>query len=256
MPILIDKLLTALILPLGFSLVLGVTAAALLWVGRHRLAGLVLALSLILLWVFSTPLMAQILLASLENRYATLDKNAKADVAILLGGMLEEPEKTGGPPSLSGAADRALHAARLYRAGRVRFILVSAGNLPWLAMHGPEARSIASLLEEWGVPENALLLETVSRNTFENARLSKPIWDAHLFKRGLLVTSAFHMPRALAVFRRAGFNVEPSPADFGGGQLLEAGVLSFIPDAGALQTSSIMVREWIGMLIYRLRGWA
>ena len=61
------------------------------------------------------------------------------------------------------------------------------------------------------MPQNALLLETESlENTFENARLSKPIGDAHLFKSGLLVTSAFHMPRALAVFRRVGFNVEPS----------------------------------------------
>jgi uncharacterized SAM-binding protein YcdF (DUF218 family) len=255
MPILIDKLLTAFILPLGISLILGVAAAALLWAGRQRLAGLVLALSLILLWVFSTPLMAQILLASLENRYTTLDKNAKADVAILLGGMLEEPEKRGGEPGVSGAADRALHAARLYRAGRVRNILISAGNLQWQQTRAPEAEQIAYLLKEWGVPRDALIIEDQSRNTVENAARSKPVWDAHGFRSGLLVTSAFHMPRALAVFRRAGVDVEPSPADFGGRPLLEGGILSFMPDAAALQTSSLMVREWIGMLVYRIRGW-
>ena len=70
------------------------------------------------------------------------------------------------------------------------------------------------------------------------------------------MTSAFHMPRALAVFRRAGFNVEPSPADFGGRPLLEGGVLAFMPDAAALKTSSLVVKEWIGMLVYRFRGWA
>jgi uncharacterized SAM-binding protein YcdF (DUF218 family) len=197
--------------------------------------------------------MAQILLASLENRYATLDQNAKADVAILLGGMLEKPEKPGGQPGVSGAVDRALHAARLYRAGRVRYILISAGNLPWQQTRVPEAEQIAYLLREWGVPGDALIIEDQSRNTFENAARSKPIWDAHGFRSGLLVTSAFHMPRAFAVFRRAGFTVEPSPADFGGGPLFESGVLAFMPDAAALQTSSVMVKEWIGMLVYWFR---
>ena len=86
MPILLDKLLTALILPISITLVLGFVAAAGLLSGGRRIAGLTLILSLGTLWVFSTPLTAQLLLASLERQYVSLDRSTKADVAILLGG--------------------------------------------------------------------------------------------------------------------------------------------------------------------------
>jgi uncharacterized SAM-binding protein YcdF (DUF218 family) len=251
--ILIDKVLTSLILPISISLVLGFVAGVLLNVGRRRVAGLILIFSLALLWVFSTPLMARVLLASLEHQYAPRDRNTKADVAILLGGMISNANDNG-EPGLGGGADRVLQAVRLYRAARVRYILISGGNLPWHQTRVPEAEQIAYLLKEWGVPSEALIIEGQSRNTFENAVRSKPIWDAYGFHSGLLVTSAFHMPRALAVFRHAGFNVEPAPADFHGGPLLEGGPLALLPDAGALAESSSALREWLGFVVYRLRG--
>src|SRR4051812_6161136 len=109
MPILIDKILTALVLPVSVTLVLGLVAATFLSLGHRRLAGLVLMLSLALLWVFSTPLIAQLLLRSLEHQYAGLDHNTKADVAILLGGMISG-EGDDGTPNVGSGADRALHA--------------------------------------------------------------------------------------------------------------------------------------------------
>jgi uncharacterized SAM-binding protein YcdF (DUF218 family) len=194
------------------------------------------------------------LLRSLERQYAPIDRSAKADVAILLGGMINGTT-VDGEPSLGAGADRALHAARLYRAGQVRYILISAGNLPW-QMRVPEAEQAAYLLKEWGVPSEALIIERQSRNTYENAARSKPIWNAYGFHSGLLVTSASHMPRALAVFRHAGFNVEPAPADFHTEPILEGGPLVFLPAAGALAASSLALTEWLGLLVYRLRGWA
>ena len=255
MPILIDKILTALILPISITLVLGLAATALLSVARWRVAGLMFIFSLVLLWVFSTPLTAQLLLGSLEHQYAPVDRNTKADAAILLGGMING---TSGDvePSLGSGADRALHAARLYRAGRVRYILISAGNLPWSQARVPEAEQAAFLLKEWGVPSDALIIEGQSRNTYENAQRSKPIWDAYGFHSGLLVTSASHMPRALAVFRHAGFNVEPAPADFNTEPILKGGPLVLLPAAGALAASSLALTEWLGLLVYRFRGWA
>ena len=213
MPILIDKILTGLVLPVSVTLILGLAAAIFLSVGRRRLTALMIILSVGLLWVFSTPLVAQLLLASLEHRYASTGRSTKADVAILLGGMIKSTSDDG-LPSLGVGSDRALHAARLYRAGRVRYILISAGNLPWRQARVPEAEQIAYLLKEWGVPSEALLIEGQSRNTFENAARSKPIWDAYGFHSGLLVTSASHMPRALAVFRQAGFRCHARTSRF------------------------------------------
>jgi uncharacterized SAM-binding protein YcdF (DUF218 family) len=243
-PILLEKVFTLVILPVSLSLALGMTAALLLVFRRQQLASMALMLSLAVLWVFSTPLIAQSLIASLETHFAMTTEGAEeADVAILLGG---------GSDNLG----RALHASRLLRAGRVRFILISAGNVPWYEAREPEAQSIARLLKEWGIADDVLIVESESRNTFENAQRSKPIWDAHGFKSGLLVTSAFHMPRALAVFRQAGFAVEPAPTNFYGGPSLEEGVLAILPNAGALQASSVALKEWLGLLVYRLRGWA
>jgi uncharacterized SAM-binding protein YcdF (DUF218 family) len=255
MPILIDKVLTALILPISITLVLSLVATALLSVGRSRVAGLIFILSLVLLWVFATPLIAQLLLGTLEHQYAPVDRNTKADVAILLGGMINGTSNDG-EPSLGPGADRALHAARLYRTGRVRYILISAGNLPWRQTRVSEAEQAAYLLKEWGVPSEALLIEGQSRNTYENAQRSKPIWDAYSFHSGLLVTSASHMPRALAVFRHAGFSVEPAPADFHTEPIRESGPLVLLPNAGALAASSLALTEWLGLLVYRFRGWA
>ena len=255
MPILIDKILTALILPISITLVLALAAIALLSVGRWRVARLIFILCLVLLWVLSTPLIAQLLLGSLEHQFAPVNRNTKADVAILLGGMINGTSDDG-EPSLGSGADRALRAARLYRAGRVRYILISAGNLPWRQARVSEVEQAAYLLKEWGVPSEALLIEGQSRNTYENAQRSKPIWDAYGFHSGLLVTSASHMPRALAVFRHAGFNVEPAPADFNTEPILKGGPLVLLPAAGALAASSLALTEWLGLLVYRFRGWA
>jgi uncharacterized SAM-binding protein YcdF (DUF218 family) len=243
MPILLEKVFTVLIMPVNLSLALGLTAAILFRFGRQRVAGVMLALSLALLWVFSTPVIAQTILASLESQIAITTRPQQADVAILLGGG-------------SDNVGRALHASRLLRAGRVRFILISAGNVPWYEAREPEAQSIAQLLKEWGIPDDVLILESQSRNTFENAQRSKSIWDAHGFKSGLLVTSAIHMPRALAVFRQAGFDVEPAPSNFYGGPTFEESVLAILPSAAALQSSSVALKEWLGLFIYRVRGWA
>jgi uncharacterized SAM-binding protein YcdF (DUF218 family) len=102
-----------------------------------------------------------------------LDRSTKADVAILLGGNLNGESTRNGEPSLGAGADRVLQAARLYRAGQVRYILISAGNLPWQHAHLPEAEQIAHLLKEWGIPAEMLIIEMQSRNTYENAQRSK-----------------------------------------------------------------------------------
>ena len=115
--------------------------------------------------------------------------------------MAKRSEALGELPSIRSPIDRARLAMQLYREGRVKFILITGGKLPWQQSVEPEAKLVARVLQDWGVPKEALLVEDKSRNTYENATLTKSIFDAHGFKTGVLVTSAFHIPRALAVFR-------------------------------------------------------
>jgi uncharacterized SAM-binding protein YcdF (DUF218 family) len=254
MGIFLDKLLALAAYPLGLSILLLLLALALSLVGRRFASIFFVAGALLILWISSTPLASRLLLSSLEEMNSPKNVSS-ADVAILLGGMMRGQNQQNNP-DLTDAADRAVEAFRLYRNGRVKHILITGGNLPWSQDSVPEAQRIAALLREWGIPDQAIITENKSRNTWENAANSKLIWNKHGFKSGLLVTSATHMPRALAVFRRAGINVAPAATDFRAQPYLEGGILALLPDAQALDNSTVAIKEWIGLLVYRMRGWS
>ena len=161
----------------------------------------------------------------------------EADVAILLG----------------GASGRIRHAVRLYEAGKVKRVFVTAGNLPWRPAVKPEAERIKDLLIEWGVPAEAIIIAAASRNTYENALEAKQLWAAENLKTALLVTSAGHMPRAMAEFRRAGVPVIASTALVVVTGEGHTSILVWLPDARSLSVTTEASKEWMGYLRYRLR---
>ena len=102
-----------------------------------------------------------------------------------------------------------------------------------------------------------IIVEGNSRNTHENAINTAAIWHDREFHSGLLVTSATHMPRALASFRKAGLDVTPWPADSRGHSYpLVENVFDLLPDVDALAETTTAIKEWLGLAVYRLRGWA
>lgn len=253
----LSKLLPVFVSPLGLTLSLAVIAA-LLWLFYYRrLARLCFGAALTILWICSTPAIANWAVASLERQYPVraVADTPVADVAIVLGGVLGQPEPPRMTPDLTDTSDRVLHAARLYRAGKVKRILVSAGNIPWTPAIKPEAELIRDLLVEWGVAADAIELGTESRNTFENAMEVLRMLKARGFSSALLVTSAMHMPRAMATFRRAGVPVVASTTDVRVVDADHADALRWLPAAGALAMTTTAMREWMGYLAYRVRGY-
>jgi uncharacterized SAM-binding protein YcdF (DUF218 family) len=254
--LLLTKLLPIFLYPVGLTLLLALAGGALLLAGRSRLGAIMLILALGVLWVCSMPIVADRVLASLERQYPehTIAATPQADVAIVLGGAISPAVPPRIAPELADAADRVLHAARLYRAGKVKRILVTGGNLPWDPAEQSEALSIRDLLIEWGVPATDIAIAGASRNTYENALEIVALREKTPFASALLVTSAAHMPRALAVFRHAGLPVVPATTD-----VAAAGgpdnVLRWLPDADALGTTTAAMKEWIGLLAYRARGY-
>ena len=126
------------------------------------------------------------------------------------------------------------------------------------------AVDMAVLLGLLGVPEDAIWLEPDSRNTYENALNSRIMLDARGIRRVVLVTSAAHMPRSVALFERQGLEVIPAPADFrvtqAGWQMLtsgspEAQMVGLLPSAENLAITTSALKEYLGILVYRLRGW-
>ena len=115
---------------------------------------------------------------------------------------------------------------------------------------------IADELVELGVPRDAIVLDTASENTHENAVDSAAILQARMWRSALLVTSGAHMPRALATFKKAGVTASPAATDIQVTYPLFQSFLDLIPDADALARTTNAIKEYIGLVAYRIAGWA
>ena len=251
------KLVAVFVSPLGLALALLLGGGALRGLGHRRLAAAITGLALGVLWISATPVFASWALGTLERQYPprAIPELPTSDVAIVLGGAIGQPVPPRHELELSSASDRILHAARLHRAGKVRRVLVAAGNIPWLPAIRTEAELIRELLVTWGVPPGDIEIAGASRNTYENAIEIRDLRRARPVETALLVTSASHMPRAHAVFRKAGLPVTAATTDVEVVDEPSGNLLLWLPDAGALAMTSTAVKEWIGYWGYWLRGY-
>jgi uncharacterized SAM-binding protein YcdF (DUF218 family) len=253
----LSKILPIFVMPLSVVLLLLLVALLFLRHGRRKTMGGFLALAMAVLWVASTPLVANLLYGSIESQYPAqpLDQVPVGGCVIVLGGVVGAPLPPRVDLELNDSIDRVYKTAELYRAGKAPFVIVTGGNQPWSASGTAEAELIRELLMEWGVPEDKIFLEGSSRNTRENALYSKNIINAINCEQPLLVTSAAHMPRALAAFDSAGVRVTPVTTDV---RVVNDGLppmTDFLPDATALAMTSDAIREWVGQKVYSLKGW-
>lgn len=275
----LSKLAPLFVYPLGFALIL--LGAALIL--RRRVAWRTTCeiLALLLLLIFSNRWVAHRLAQSLEGQYAAPDIWPEAAMVIVLGGATRAQESPRAMTEVNEAGDRLLFAARLYQMGVAEHLLVTGGNIEWLGSSVSEAGGMRELLMLMGVPEAAVLVEDQARNTYENATYSRGLLEsrgfAHVAGAGeasegagdevvpvVLVTSAMHMPRSVAIFEKQGFKVIPAPVDYvvtrgdpalsrrpGFGEWF----LHLLPSVDNLEVSTRVIRERIGLLVYGLRGW-
>jgi uncharacterized SAM-binding protein YcdF (DUF218 family) len=254
----LSKVLPMLLYPPGLTIALLLVAAAL----RKRLpksAAALFVVAVVSLYALSTGTVSEALQGPLESAYpaVAIDALPKADAVIVLGGYLHPPGAHHAFAELTDASDRLRVAAQILLANKAALVLLTGGNLPMFGDTGiPEALAAREVLHEWGVPSDAILVEDRSRNTRENAVFSAPILQAKGARRLILVTSASHMRRAVAVFRRAGLDVIPFPTDYQSGWGEPDLVFRWLPDADSLGTSRRVLKEWVGLAVYRLRGWA
>jgi uncharacterized SAM-binding protein YcdF (DUF218 family) len=178
-----------------------------------------------------------------------------ADAIVVLGGGIGGPNPPRLSEDLNGAADRVLHAARLFRAGKAPLVIVSGGNVFPQSRVESEAIYTRLLLREWGVPVDRVVIEGESRNTFENAVETKKLLGARGLRKVLLVTSARHMPRALGLFQGAGIDALPAPTDFRVVSYDQPAVFNWLPNADALSATTEALHEYLGIAVARLRGW-
>jgi uncharacterized SAM-binding protein YcdF (DUF218 family) len=243
--------------PLGIVVIL--MLAALIFYRRPRLGRGLLITAVVLLWGMSAGMFSDPLLRALEYRVPSVSlENAPAEpVIIVLGGFLNTPTRARPHPVLTHSADRLVQAFRLYRAGKAPLILISSGTVPMFGV-GTETESEAArtMLQEWGVPASAILVETHSQSTHENAVFSARLLAERGIRSALLVTSASHMPRAFACFRKAGMDVVACPADYLTGWAPADLPFRVLPHTEALNDTAAAFHEYMGLFLYKLRGWA
>jgi uncharacterized SAM-binding protein YcdF (DUF218 family) len=186
---------------------------------------------------------------------SSLTKSDKPySAAVVLGGYASW-DAGRNRAQLSEAADRLYYPIALYHTKKVRKLLLSGGSGSLLQRLPSEALYSRELLLQAGVHDSDILLEPASRNTFENAQFSRKICDSlHLKGPFLLVTSASHMPRSAACFRKAGMEFIPFPVHFmsrGGNYELKDWIL---PSTEVLYHWELLIKEWVGMFAYKLSG--
>jgi uncharacterized SAM-binding protein YcdF (DUF218 family) len=256
----LSKLIPPFFYPVGLScLLLGLSLF--FWWKRPKLAaGLVMTTFWILL-VFSSPWVSGAIIRSLEQQNLPAEI-PQADAIVILGGGLYSRVAPRPWIEVNDAGDRILYGAKLYREGKAPRVIVSGGTIAWREGTAPESEAMAELLTMMGVPKSVILEDSSSLNTYQNAVNVKQILDAQGIRRVLLVTSAFHMPRSLMIFRKLGMDVVPAPTDFlvpdmTSGQLSFAGILvRCVPDSQDLYNVTRALKEYVGIAVYRLKGWA
>lgn len=257
----LSKLIPLFFYPLGLSCV--VLIVAFLTVGRRpRTAAFCIAFALILLLGTSNGWASRYLVRSLEWQN-TPSQLPNAEAIVVLGGATRSALLPRPTVDLQESGDRVIYAAQLYRQKKAPLLILSGGRIEWFGKGTPESEDMATILTSIGIPKEALIQEPDSLNTYQNAVNVRKILEQRNIKRVLLVTSALHMPRSLLIFQKQNIDVIAAPTDFlvSTGELQEltstpkAAILNLLPDTSNIDQFTSALKEYIGIVIYRLRGW-
>ncbi len=265
MGLFLSKLLPLFIYPIGLSCILMLIAIVLIIRRRSRRALLPIGLALGILLISSSGWFSTVLVRSLEQQYLppTFTANSEAFGAIVLLGGATGSQLAPRPwVDITDEGDRILHSANLYRQGLAPLIIPTGGRIAWRGPGDSEASDMSQILQTMGVPESAIVLEPKALNTYENAVNVQEILKTRKIDRFLLVTSATHMPRSMMIFRKLGMEPVAAPTDYTRTDLesrmtgFQDFLLRSLPDAEFLRDTNRAIKEYIGIWIYRLKGWA
>jgi uncharacterized SAM-binding protein YcdF (DUF218 family) len=220
---------------------------------RSRFWGRRMCASGVLLLAFlSWSGLPETLIARDEQQYAMPTDTTKFHGVIVLGGSIASPRiRSTALPSLACSAERVIEPIYLMNRHPHLRMLFTGGDGRLIGSLSPEADHARTLFEGMGVDLSRIAFESASRNTYENASLSRSVPGVDTKQPWLLVTSAWHMTRARATFERAGWNVTPYPVDFYSHANVSLEDVSFEKSLDAWRTLS---REKIGLLVYKLLG--
>lgn len=245
---LINRIVEQLIFPPGIFILLGI---AILWLTRNhrRFGNLLLLLLFLSLWLVSTPWFSHSLLATLQDQYLELPKIPQdADSIVLLGGGTTI---SGNAYQLSSASFERLHtAARL--AKKSGLPILTSGGKPWGTNKSEAALLAATLERDFGLATK--VIEEKSKTTWEHPINLKPLLQEQGLKKPIVVTHAWHIPRAMFSFQHHQVEALPGPAHRIEPLMLEKGIYQYFPGARSLEQTRIALHEWLGLLVYQFKA--
>ncbi|MCB1179097.1 MAG: YdcF family protein [Leptospiraceae bacterium] len=248
-----SKVLTIFLFPLPLVIFSSILISFII---KERKKRIIILSPILVLWFFSSPPISQFLLKTLEHPYPPMEmeKIPTSDVIVVLGGMINPltayPEK----PELLSSADRLTDAVILFNQKKAGKILFTGGSGVLFQQDVEEASNAKKIMVDLGVPEESILIENKSRNTYENARYSLEILKQNKLESVILITSAFHMKRSLGVFKKQGIKVFAFPTDYKSLKP-ELNWDMIVPSTGGLDASTIVIKEWMGILAYKIKGY-
>ena len=224
----------------------------LIYLRPNRLGRRLLSLTAVLSVIVATLPIGHNLIVILENRFPAVQTlPAKVDGIIVLGGIVNQNiTQARGQVSIGGAVERLISFAVLSKQYPKAKLLFTGGSGDILRQNIKEGDVVEPLLVDLGVDLKRLKIESNSRNTYENAVLSKRLAQPSAEETWILITSAFHMPRSVGVFRQVEWDVIPFPVDYHFEENL-AFELSF-NFIGGVNILSRAIHEWLGLLVYWL----
>lgn len=262
MNIFLSKFLPLFLYPAGLITLL-ILLTLLFW-KKRRLSLTFLIIALVVLLVAGNKYTATAFARTLEWRYPPLAEGTNADVIVVLGGGTEPDVSPRSMVEVNAAADRVLYGFKLYQQQAAPLLLLSGGDIDFINdSPSTPADDMATLMEMLGIPREDMIVQNASLNTQQDAEFSCKIIKDRGYSRVILVTSAFHMPRSVALFEAQGCPVLPAPVDF---SITEDSwqslthpnpaefILDLLPSYSHISTVTKTLKEYFGMWYYQLAG--
>lgn len=202
------------------------------------------------LYVFSTPVFAKNFFKLIEGTAPRQTPNnvSKAEAIVVLSGMINQVKSTNGVYPEWGDPDRFFAGIDLYKSGKAPKIIFTRGKMPWDNSTNTEGDILKKFALDYGVPDSAIVLTGNVENTADEAKAVEKLLGK--WRHIILVTSAYHMPRAKQNFESQDFIVQPFRVDYKVDQLNGLTLMDFLPDADSFRLLNTGYRELIGRVIY------
>lgn len=250
---LLSKLLAVFTVPFTY-IMLGMLLALLLY-RKPRISKTCLILAVILLVLFGTPFLPNLLTRQLETAYDVPNSLPHVDAIIVLSGMLYLEKSSPEYLEFNESVERIVTGMQLMREGVGDILIISGGSGDLYNQDYSEAVFLRQFAIDFGIPEEKIQIEPDSRNTYENAVHTKALMDQHGLSSSILITTAIHLPRSVGCFHKVGLQPIPYPVDFILPPDAEFRFSDLIPGIGNLVHTTRIFHEYIGLLMYKLSGY-